>query len=43
MSATAIPREVVQAMGAEPTAEQWAAISHPLEPYVLVAVSAICA
>jgi len=36
-SAPDIPREIVLAMGAEPTAEQWAAISHPLEPYVLVA------
>jgi DNA helicase-2/ATP-dependent DNA helicase PcrA len=32
-----IPHEIVLAMGAEPTEEQWAAISHPLEPYVLVA------
>jgi DNA helicase-2/ATP-dependent DNA helicase PcrA len=32
-----IPIEVVSAMGAEPTDEQWAAISMPLEPFVLVA------
>jgi DNA helicase-2/ATP-dependent DNA helicase PcrA len=32
-----IPDEVVAAMGAEPTDEQWGAISMPLEPYVLVA------
>src|SRR5438552_12154311 len=31
------PPEVVEAMGAEPTAEQWRAISMPLEPYVIVA------
>ena len=27
--------EIVAAMGAEPTDEQWTAISMPLEPYVL--------
>ena len=33
-----VPSEVVMAMGGEPpTPEQWAAISMPLEPYVLVA------
>jgi DNA helicase II / ATP-dependent DNA helicase PcrA len=32
-----IPPEIVSAMGAEPTDEQWAAISMPLEPYVLIA------
>lgn len=32
-----IPQEIVQAMGAEPTDEQWDAISMPMEPYVLVA------
>jgi DNA helicase-2/ATP-dependent DNA helicase PcrA len=31
------PAEIVAAMGARPTSEQWAAISMPLEPYVLVA------
>src|SRR5437588_6913926 len=31
------PQEVVAAMGAEPTAEQWRAITMPLEPYVVVA------
>src|SRR5437588_4692665 len=31
------PQEVVAAMGAEPTGEQWRAISMPLEPYVVVA------
>jgi DNA helicase-2/ATP-dependent DNA helicase PcrA len=31
------PEEIVLAMGAEPTAEQWRAISMPLEPYVVVA------
>jgi ATP-dependent DNA helicase UvrD/PcrA len=31
------PPEVVTAMGAEPTPEQWDAISMPLEPYVIVA------
>ena len=33
----AYPPEVVEAMGAEPTPEQWDAISMPLEPYVIVA------
>jgi DNA helicase II / ATP-dependent DNA helicase PcrA len=32
-----VPAEVVRAMGAEPTDEQWRAISMPLEPYVVVA------
>ncbi len=32
-----IPAEIVEAMGAEPTEEQWRAISFPLRPYVLVA------
>jgi DNA helicase-2/ATP-dependent DNA helicase PcrA len=32
-----MPEAVVRAMGAEPTDEQWRAISMPLEPYVLVA------
>jgi DNA helicase-2/ATP-dependent DNA helicase PcrA len=32
-----VPDEVVSALGAPPTDEQWAAISMPLEPYVLVA------
>src|SRR4029077_17280076 len=32
-----IPPEIETAMGASPTEEQWAAISMPLEPYVLVA------
>jgi DNA helicase-2/ATP-dependent DNA helicase PcrA len=36
-SSVAVPDEIVRAMGAEPTDEQWAAISHPLEPFVLVA------
>jgi DNA helicase II / ATP-dependent DNA helicase PcrA len=31
------PPEIVAAMGAEPTDEQWTAISMPLEPYVVVA------
>jgi DNA helicase-2/ATP-dependent DNA helicase PcrA len=31
------PPEVREAMGADPTAEQWRAISMPLEPYVIVA------
>jgi ATP-dependent DNA helicase UvrD/PcrA len=35
--ATAIPPEIVSAMGAAPTEEQWRAISMPLEPYVIVA------
>src|SRR5437763_14620786 len=34
---TAFPPEIVAAMGAEPTEEQWRAISMPLEPYVVVA------
>src|SRR5690348_4738695 len=34
---TRIPEEIVAAMGAQPTTEQWAAISMPLEPYVVVA------
>ena len=35
---TVHPAEIVTAMGgAPPTDEQWAAISMPLEPYVLVA------
>src|SRR5438105_1959936 len=33
----ACPPEVREAMGAEPTADQWRAISMPLEPYVVVA------
>ncbi len=33
----AIPPQITQVMGAEPTAEQWRAISMPLEPYVVVA------
>ncbi len=32
-----MPPAVVEAMGAEPTAEQWVAISWPLEPCVLIA------
>lgn len=32
-----VPAEIVAAMGAAPTDEQWRAISMPLEPYVLVA------
>ncbi len=31
------PPEIVEAMGSEPTDEQWKAISMPLEPYVVVA------
>jgi DNA helicase II / ATP-dependent DNA helicase PcrA len=31
------PRAIVEFLGAEPTAEQWRAISYPLEPFVLVA------
>ena len=31
------PQEIVEAMGAPPTPEQWRAISMPLEPYVIVA------
>src|SRR2546425_1959492 len=34
---TTYPPEIVAAMGAEPTEEQWRAISMPLEPYVVVA------
>ncbi|HEY5859981.1 MAG TPA: UvrD-helicase domain-containing protein, partial [Actinomycetota bacterium] len=34
---TSVPAEIVTAMGAPPTDEQWAAISMPLQPYVLVA------
>jgi DNA helicase-2/ATP-dependent DNA helicase PcrA len=34
---TAVPEEVAAAMGAEPTDEQWRAISMPLEPFVVVA------
>src|SRR5438552_14438958 len=34
---TVAPPEIVAAMGAEPTEEQWRAISMPLEPYVIVA------
>ena len=34
---TSVPQEIVQAMGAEPTDEQWTAISMPLEPCVVVA------
>jgi ATP-dependent DNA helicase UvrD/PcrA len=40
MSATkprVVPREIVAAMGAEPTEEQWTAIAWPLEPCVLIA------
>ena len=33
----AYPPEIAAAMGAEPTEEQWHAISMPLEPYVVVA------
>ncbi len=32
-----IPAEIVTALGAQPTDEQWEAIAMPLEPYVLVA------
>jgi DNA helicase II / ATP-dependent DNA helicase PcrA len=32
-----IPREIVEFLGAEPTPEQWRAISWPLEPCVVVA------
>ncbi|HZD18028.1 MAG TPA: ATP-dependent DNA helicase [Actinomycetota bacterium] len=32
-----IPPEIVEFLGAEPTAGQWRAISWPLEPYVLIA------
>ena len=34
---TAYPREIVEFLGAEPTQDQWRAISWPLEPAVLVA------
>jgi ATP-dependent DNA helicase UvrD/PcrA len=34
---TDVPPEIVAALGAPPTDEQWAAISMPLEPFVLVA------
>jgi DNA helicase II / ATP-dependent DNA helicase PcrA len=34
---TPLPDEIVTALGAPPTPEQWEAISMPLEPYVLVA------
>jgi DNA helicase-2/ATP-dependent DNA helicase PcrA len=34
---TSVPREIVGFLGAEPTEEQWRAISWPLEPAVLVA------
>jgi DNA helicase-2/ATP-dependent DNA helicase PcrA len=37
VTAPAIPPEIVAAMGADPTEEQWRAISMPLEPYVVVA------
>ncbi|HXF72243.1 MAG TPA: ATP-dependent DNA helicase [Actinomycetota bacterium] len=37
MSVRTAPPEIVAAMGAEPTEEQWRAISWPLEPYVIVA------
>ena len=37
MSTRVAPAEVVAAMGAEPTDEQWAAIAWPLEPCVLIA------
>ncbi|MBA3552696.1 MAG: ATP-dependent helicase, partial [Actinobacteria bacterium] len=32
-----VPPEIREAMGAEPTDEQWRAIAMPLEPYVIVA------
>jgi DNA helicase II / ATP-dependent DNA helicase PcrA len=32
-----IPREIVEFLGAEPTPEQWRAVSWPLEPCVLIA------
>ena len=32
-----VPREVIDALGAEPTEQQWAAISAPLEPCALIA------
>jgi DNA helicase-2/ATP-dependent DNA helicase PcrA len=34
---TDLPREIVELLGAEPTPDQWTAISWPLEPCVLVA------
>jgi DNA helicase-2/ATP-dependent DNA helicase PcrA len=34
---TVIPPQITAAMGAEPTDEQWRAISWPLEPCVLIA------
>src|SRR5438132_6564956 len=34
---TAVPESILAAMGSAPTPEQWAAISMPLEPYVVVA------
>ncbi len=34
---TSVPSEIVAALGAPPTEEQWAAVSMPLEPFVLVA------
>ena len=37
MKVDQVPPEIVAAMGATPTDEQWRAISMPLEPYVLVA------
>jgi ATP-dependent DNA helicase UvrD/PcrA len=37
VSAREIPREIVEFLGAEPTPEQWRAISWPLEPCVVVA------
>ena len=37
MTTRTVPPEIVAALGAEPTEEQWRAISWPLEPYVIVA------
>ena len=37
MSTRVAPPEIVAAMGAEPTDEQWDAIAWPLEPCVLIA------
>ena len=37
MSTRVAPAEITAALGAEPTDEQWAAISWPLEPCVLIA------
>ena len=37
VSGAVYPKEIVDFFGAEPTPEQWRAISMPLEPYVLVA------